>query len=758
MYSEVSRDWSPGVTRFSSKRPARIRTAVVALYALALAGCSPVDELDGWPPEGAVTERVSHSAQVTFGRKNWRDAVRLPERESKLAVNLGAVGEAAALHFGVLIEGDHAQPDAVRVEIDGEPIGKPIRLRPVVWNDHVIDLSAYHEEAECRVIFDIPETFWLSPMALQPPEADGPNVLVFLVDTVRADHCGLYGYHRDTTPNVDAFADRGVTFDQFVCASSWTRPSVASLLSGTYPGRHGARSLTDVMRDDVPRLATILEENGYVTYGLSRNANVNPYWAIGDEFYNFEYFGGMSGDLDVIRSLERKLPQMKGRKWFMYVHLLDPHGPYVPDDVRYGPLADAARDEYAERILEQVLHPGPDYKLFAEQGHGIEEDMFDELLETRRAKGESAPPFQEAIRGAIDLYDSELYQSDAYFGRVLALLKETRQLDDTLIIFLSDHGEEFYDHGAWWHGYTLYEEVIRSPLVMRFPGDEHGGRRAGDLVEMVDIAPTILDYLGIKAPASMEGRSVWPVLEGDELDAKIGYATVYQEKPPTSLSSAQRKKLKVIVDHHAGTESWYDLASDPGETSPLTVAPAGGEALLARIDLLRFQARDGLHIVFTSPLREGEVDVYEGSLTASGMKDWEMRYPAEHFSVEQSGDRLSFRIEMSESFATYDEHRIAHAELLIEAPATGELDLDVDLNGEAVDVFERPAGPEPRVAALGDGPHSLRDLIADRSAGAVELPTGRAAIHCWYVPDPKSIPRDEMDEEMRRTLEGMGYL
>lgn len=290
--------------------------------------------------------------------------------------------------------------------------------------------------------------FWATP-TLVAPNASVPLVIVYLVDSLRADHTTPYGYRRDTTPRLADFARDAVLFEQAVASSGWTKPSVASLFTSLLPDRHGVMQLPDPLEADVLTLAEMLGARGYATGAVVANATL---YSRGSGFdQGFDVFAGVYGAedrrskiVDAARVVDASLALIDARRGlpsFLYVHTMDAHVPYVPPepfDRLYGPAPAPERP---------ASDPRRDYR---------------------------AP---EDLERVIAQYDGCVAYGDQEFGRFVSELRARGLYDRALILFMADHGEEFLDHGRWTHQKSVFDELVRVPLVVKYP--KRGGPAGG---------------------------------------------------------------------------------------------------------------------------------------------------------------------------------------------------------------------------------------------------------------------------------------
>jgi arylsulfatase A-like enzyme len=390
-----------------------------------------------------------------------------------------------------------------------------------------------------------------------------PNVVVIVVDALRADRLECYGYQRQTSPNLDALAQEGVLFTDAMAQASETALSVPTLLSGRRPREHG---VLWVQRGDkvwagpglrLPTLATILKEHGYVTAAVSGNPLIGAAIGVERGFDSFDQRPGRiyvwlhASEQDINTCAYEWLDQYRPEAGplFLYLHYIDPHNLYRPPPAFcvFGRPGYTARDDIINREMNDVLDP---YTQSA---------VTDAMLAERGLTRADAERLS-------DLYDGEVLSADHYVGELLERLKRDGLYDNSIIVVTADHGEAFLDHDGLEHGGSLYQELIRVPLIIKAPA-VRGGQEIDDLVEIVDVAPTILAALGIETDANMSGHSFYePLARGGGIGDNIGMA----ELPAKKMHAIRLGRLKLIESPQ--TVELYDLAQDPGETRNLAVA------------------------------------------------------------------------------------------------------------------------------------------------------------------------------------------
>lgn len=391
-------------------------------------------------------------------------------------------------------------------------------------------------------------------------EAEGPPILLLTIDTLRADAWGP-----ETAPALSALASESVVFTHARSSGPWTAPGFAGMLSGTAPWVHGALWLGTTAAPELPFLAERLRDAGYPTTAIGSNYILSSWGARGrfdqgfDEFRFFPFT-----QLPMTRSLERlrdARPEWAGldattdelaeqaidwldaqgpSPFFLWLHFYDPHAPYEPPPDFYPPG-----------------EPHPEVGAIGSQ------ELLDDLLSGEKAL---SPKGAAWLRS---LYEGELRLVDDRIGQVLDALRRSGRFDETLIVVASDHGEEFFEHGGTAHGWTLYEEQLRVPLLIKPPGSQ-STRRVEAPVGTIDVAPTVLEIASVPYnPADFQGRSLtcWWAEEPCEIPPKPHFATglIGERQQRAVLFDG----LKLIDDPVWKRAELFDLALDPGETRNL---------------------------------------------------------------------------------------------------------------------------------------------------------------------------------------------
>jgi arylsulfatase A-like enzyme len=393
------------------------------------------------------------------------------------------------------------------------------------------------------------------------------NVVVILIDTLRADKLGAYGNRRGLTPFLDTLAERGTVFERTYATSSWTIPSVASLFTSRYATQHRVVTFGSQIRSDEVTLAERLAEAGWLGGGFAANPNLQARFGYAQGFAEWwaDVKDNQDVDGNVLRAqalswIDRTWNRVSDAPALLYVHYMEPHSPYEPPEPFRGRFA------------------------VDDAGKPVEHDPVVATLATAvRANVEGKTPPQRADVLLVErLYDAEVAAVDDQVHRLFDELARRGFLAGALVVVTADHGEEFLEHGGLYHGRTLYEESVRVPLIVVGSGIP-AGRRVKTNVSLVYLAPTVLDVLGLPAEPRFEGHSLVPLFEGDDgdhrdedivLELEPGHGRLDLRFHVRGLVRGRRKFLVGV----SGRPELYDLTVDAGESR---ISPPAGDALPA---------------------------------------------------------------------------------------------------------------------------------------------------------------------------------
>jgi arylsulfatase A-like enzyme/uncharacterized membrane protein YbhN (UPF0104 family) len=402
-----------------------------------------------------------------------------------------------------------------------------------------------------------------------PMQGHGPNIIVIVCDALRADYLSLYsGAARAQTPNLDRMAqEEGVLYTRCFAQASWTKPSFACIYTGLYPEQHTATSKQSSLPQELTTLAEVLSEQGYYTKGYANNPNVTAAFQYNQGFVDYTdlkpdlYFGAT-------RSVSKlALYEVLRRIW--------ERAPFRAMNVRnYYQPADVVTEEAITWFDSSAVPEGTPFFLVLHymETHDPYMDHNRPGVGYARVKIPDPDPgkYREPF---IAAYESEIEFFDKYLGEVTAALRERGLYDDSLIVVTADHGEEFYDHEGWWHGMTLYEEMLHVPLVMKLPQQIRAGEIDESIVRHIDLAPTFISLAGADPPPAMFGESLLTSDYGDT-NPQIGYAyaeTDHERNVVKAVRTTDKKLIHANEDNPRGLEpvEFFDLLQDPGEKTNL---------------------------------------------------------------------------------------------------------------------------------------------------------------------------------------------
>ncbi len=523
----------------------------LALLGGAFLGILPMDrrEAAGWTPSlGMIATLIPFGLAITVFRLR-RDVYleQMPPAPVLLGVLAVAGGLALVLFFGGR-------------RIFATPIGRLVRPIPALALLAALTVGGMVASGFAASGAGEAET----RSGIADHLSDRPNMILVMVDTLRADHLDCYGAEGVSTPNMCGLAENGGTRYEGFSHASWTKPATASLVTSLLPSSHKAMSKVARLPEDAVHVAEALSEHGYATGGIASNINLAESFGFDQGYDEYHYlgpdylmgaeessskiilyqivrsvwfklspglrFGDFYQDSEVVNGVAFDfLDRHKDTRFFLFLHYMDPHDPYFVHP-------------YNGEAVARVSTPEPD------------------------------PEVAEELRR---LYKGEIEYLDGNFGKLLERLESLGIADDTVIVLTADHGEEFHEHGGWWHGLTLYDEQINVPLLVRWAGHADSDDSDGRIARHIDVAPTLIELAGAQVPDAMQGVSL---LLAEE-DRREKDRQVYSEEDHEGnvLWSLRTEDSKIIVanpDNPRGLpeREFFRISRDPGEQENL----AGG--------------------------------------------------------------------------------------------------------------------------------------------------------------------------------------
>ncbi len=379
-------------------------------------------------------------------------------------------------------------------------------------------------------------------------KSNRPNIIFISLDALRADHLSCYGYKRKTSPNIDSLAARGTLFNQAISQSTWTTASLASILTSLYPN-HEITEAGYSLSSKEDNLIKLLKSEGYTTALFSDAGPILniTFSGIKDTFDVFN-ISQVAAD-KVIESADRWLKMGHQKPFFLWIHLFDTHYPYT------------APRSYISEFLSDNLYPHKNVPIAPDDGIKNEHYSFGVIPRHIAENGITDTAYY------IAKYDAGIRFSDEQIGKLLQTLQNRRLKDNTLIILFSDHGESMTEHGLYFnHSHFVYEDLIRVPLVIVFPG-KIPKKIIEQQVQLINIAPTVMELLGIKENNYMEGRSLLLLIRGkvEQLDLYAFSETAYKPSP----RCIRTENWKLIHNRNGqpinGAYKLFNLKDDPKE-------------------------------------------------------------------------------------------------------------------------------------------------------------------------------------------------
>jgi arylsulfatase A-like enzyme len=336
------------------------------------------------------------------------------------------------------------------------------------------------------------------------------GVILIQADTLRRDHLNFYGHSRETAPMLSQMAKEGVLFNNAVANASWTKVSTPTILTSLYPTTHGVAYLNDRLPSSATTVGELYRAAGYATLSLSSIPFTGQYTNLHQGYEELHESASLSSAgtplsaktaRDYVDRLSDWIERHREVPFFAYLHVFDPHHPYEPYAPYNAKWSDPARMEAHRRNVETVTK--------------VIEDPFMRVrgLPTRTELIKAGVEPESYVTQLLDWYDGSIRAMDVEMGRLFEQLRRLGLDEKTLIVLTSDHGTEFHEHGRFWHGQSVYGELTNIPLLIRWPSRVPAGRVIDDLVQSIDIVPTMLDLTQLEPLTAAQGQSLMPFLD-----------------------------------------------------------------------------------------------------------------------------------------------------------------------------------------------------------------------------------------------------
>jgi len=559
----------------------------------------------------------------------------------------------------------------------------------------------------------------------QSSQTTKPNIVLIVVDALRPDHLGCYGYHRPTSPSIDALAEEGIAFETVITQAPWTKGSFSSILTSLYPFQHGVLDWSAVMADTLVTLPELLEQNGYNTMfvvnmiGLTGRFNVLKGFSQISEAGKYERKGKATTD-DAI-----ELMKASSEPYFIIIHYYDAHGPYKP------PL----------KYLDLVA--GPEER--------------ERLVATGANRQEPGSLRERKILN----YDGCIRFADHCISRIVDYVDQAGSRDRTVFMVTADHGEALGEHGIFGHGATVYEDVLKVPLIVSYPAAYPGPVRIATQVRLLDLHPTILELAGRGGQERGEGVSLLPLIEGRRREASPGsfvpadlaLCDCTNRAVPGKLA-LRKEGWKVILEPLTALVELYDLTEDPAENINLwKPGHAVGDSLLKSLLRIPGSTPGGWRLAFSA----GDGGAIYGARVAlpgggrfTGVGT--LAVILKNITVEMEPDSTAFTVE-----AQVGGVHVVHFET---EPRNAGLEIEIEAGAGAVadSVFTGATAVRP-----GGGVLSLRPADAHGLPVAFESHRNSSTpgVFVWWLPGSGTYRPGKVSDlspEEKQRLKALGYI
>ncbi len=651
----------------------------------------------------------------------------------------GPPGEAVV--FEVLNRANSTPQTLFRREVPLQPaaaagISEPaeIDLTPLAGQElELVFITRYRGESRRPFSGD---AGWGNPRLLPAERTSdtSPSLIIWLTDTLRADHLGCYGYRHNTSPHLDRFASEAILFENFLSQSSWTKSSIATIFTGLNASYHGAVGREDKLLPQVTTMAELFREAGYNTAAFSSNAYFfADYWGLTkgfEEVWSYYPSNHFEDSQAIIEDLLPWISARTGNPFFLFVHTRDPHDPYLPPRRFANLFPHEPRTAAAGGGNTAETAAAPDGVTAAGSGPGMGDPGWD-----------PAP--------LLSAYDGEIAYNDEFFKRFILELQRAGLYDPSLLVYLSDHGEEFHDHGGWRHGHQLFQEQIRIPLIIRLPRGKHGNRTVRGATREVDLLPSLLQWAGLECSTG-QGESFSGLVEAGEDPAPLEILSE-QTLDSAALYSITAGRYKYILRLEPDREELlFDMVADPAESfNLLAEQPELAATLAGRIASYREIAETGTRILFISAKKRTAIGKVVGNS------------PFRMVNGINLGEKVAGR-----SFGLSDDRRTIWFRINTAGEPGGLVfDLERPDLGAVLTLQTSRTGPGwpvflgARTEAEKDGPlHLMGDELLVPKRTVASLSGKPDGCHIWRVPGGAEQGPSVLSEEELENLRGLGYI
>jgi arylsulfatase A-like enzyme len=560
-------------------------------------------------------------------------------------------------------------------------------------------------------------------------ESSRPNIILIVVDALKPDHLGCYGYERPTSPYIDSLASGGVVFETAITHAPWTKVSFPSFLTSMYPFQHGISNWESVLPESLLTLAEFLKEEGYSTAAVVQYAVLAPKFNILQGFDIVEpLILWREGASKVSKAATKSLEAMP-EPFFLMTHFFDAHKPYnMPE-------------EYIE-----MVRVGADVEPY----HWNKDDVL----------GVYDEPSEAEIAGNLLLYDAGIRYADEGIGEILQYLDDRGISGNTMIMITADHGEAFWEHGLPLHSTNVYDEALKVPLVFHYPRQWTDRKWVEGQVRLIDLFPTVAELVGGSIPTQCEGSSLLGFIEGDERVRRPGSflpvdvaLTECTTNPAPATRSLRTDEWKLICESLTYTFELYRLNTDPGETDNVFGRGHAMEdsllGLIGRVPALRFR---GWRLAFTG---KDTRSVYRAELTLPD----EGRFGTVRAMTRPAG--ITIEIDDQRTTCT----------VTTEEPGTHVVLVDTEPQNVPVRfAAENPGKADSPVVYVGQsGEHPIGERISAQVLDGLGPPSsfehsrrrGIPAVHLWWLPGTRLTESGEkaaLTDEERERLKALGYI